>query len=114
VDHNAWSSGPQQWTVAGSISDLQDGQTRQVEVDGQAVLLYREEGQVYALQNTCAHAGGPLSKGEVKDGVVTCPWHGSQFRLTDGSIRRGPTTFPQLRLQTRVRAGQVEVRGRQG
>ena len=114
VDHNAWKAGPPEWTSVSRLSDLTPGKPQKVKVDGRAVLLYREGGDVYAMEDTCSHAGGPLSEGETKDGVVTCPWHGSRFRLSDGSVRRGPATYPQLRLEARVRAGQVEVRGRQG
>jgi nitrite reductase/ring-hydroxylating ferredoxin subunit/uncharacterized membrane protein len=114
VDHNAWSTGPSEWTATIPAADLPEGQTKEVQADGHEVVLYREGGQVYAMENRCSHAGGPLSKGEVHEGVVTCPWHGSQFRLTDGSLRRGPATFPQLRLEARVNSGRVEVRGRRG
>jgi len=41
---------------------------------------------------------------------VTCPWHGSRFRLGDGSVARGPATAPQPVFETRVRNGSVEVR----
>lgn len=54
--------------------------------------------------------GGPLSKGTLGDCSVTCPWHGSRFRLTDGAILNGPTTFPQPAYETRVRDGKIEVR----
>jgi nitrite reductase/ring-hydroxylating ferredoxin subunit len=114
VNHDAWTAGPQDWTPVLASAELAERQHRKVEVDGRAVLLYREDGQVHALENACTHAGGPLDEGEVQDGVVTCPWHGSQFRLTTGVVCRGPATFPQLRLQAREAGGQIEVRGRQG
>jgi nitrite reductase/ring-hydroxylating ferredoxin subunit/uncharacterized membrane protein len=114
VDHNAWQAGPQEWTAVGALTELQPGKPRKVQVEGRAVLLYRDGAGVHAMEDACSHAGGPLSEGEVNDGVVTCPWHGSRFSLTDGSLRRGPATYPQLRLEARVRDGQVEVRGRQG
>jgi nitrite reductase/ring-hydroxylating ferredoxin subunit len=66
------------------------------------------------MEATCSHAGGPLEEGAAKDGVVTCPWHGSKFRLSDGACLLGPATFPQLRLEARVQKGEVEVRGRTG
>ena len=114
VNHDAWLAGPETWTPVLAEAQLEDGATRKVEVAGRAVLLYREGARVFAMENTCTHAGGPLDEGEVRGGVVTCPWHGSQFRLADGSVCRGPATYPQLRLQARVQKGQVEVRGRQG
>jgi nitrite reductase/ring-hydroxylating ferredoxin subunit len=48
--------------------------------------------------------------GKVADGVVTCPWHGSCFRLRDGAVVRGPAQNPQPMLEARVRDGSVEVR----
>ncbi len=114
VNHDAWVSGPQDWTPVLEASELKPGATAKVRVEGRAVLLYREGSRIHALENACTHAGGPLDEGEVRDGIVTCPWHGSRFRLTDGAVCRGPATYPQLRLLTRLRGGKIEVRGRQG
>lgn len=114
VNHNAWTAGPQEWTPVLASAELRELQHRKVEVAGRAVLLYREAGQVHALENACTHAGGPLDEGEVSDGVVTCPWHGSQFQLTTGAVCRGPAAFPQLQLQAREQAGQIQIRGKQG
>lgn len=114
VNHDAWTAGPQEWTPVLPDAQLGEGSPRKVEVEGRAVLLYREGARVFAMENACAHAGGPLDEGETRDGVITCPWHGSQFSLRDGGLRRGPSTFSQLRLQARITKGQVEVRGRQG
>ena len=114
VDHDAWLSGPATWTAAGKLADLADRSTRGVELAGRTVLLYREGSRVHAMEAICTHAGGPLQEGKVADGVVTCPWHGSRFRLSDGACLQGPATFPQLRLEARVREGIVEVRGRKG
>ncbi len=75
------------------------------------VLVYRIEGRLVGLANRCSHAGWPLAEGEVADGCITCPHHGSVFRLTDGSVVRGPAASPQLRYEVRERAGRIEVRG---
>ena len=74
------------------------------------MLLARADGGLRALANTCTHAGGPLDEGELADGCVTCPWHGSTFRLDDGSVVRGPASTPQPTYETRVRDGWIEVR----
>jgi nitrite reductase/ring-hydroxylating ferredoxin subunit len=111
VDHTAWISGPEKWTPVLPDDELPQGGTRCVEVDGRRLLLHREGGQVRALEDACSHAGGPLSEGEIEAGVVTCPWHGSQFRVADGSVAGGPATHPQPRLQVRTRNGKIEVRG---
>jgi nitrite reductase/ring-hydroxylating ferredoxin subunit len=90
-------------------STLQEGKPRRVDANGVPVMVVRSQGHVYALGETCSHLGGPLAEGEVSDGVVTCPWHGSQFELATGHIVNGPATFPQPCFQTRIRNGKVEV-----
>jgi nitrite reductase/ring-hydroxylating ferredoxin subunit/uncharacterized membrane protein len=68
------------------------------------LVLVRDGEEVYALHETCAHAGGPLAQGTIVDGCIQCPWHGSRFRLSDGVARRGPTLYDQPRYE--VRAGE--------
>jgi nitrite reductase/ring-hydroxylating ferredoxin subunit len=111
VDHTAHLSGPSDWTGVADDSAIVEGKATAVDVDGRKVLLSRVRGQICALENTCAHAGGPLDEGSIEDGVVTCPWHQSQFRLEDGACVAGPSTFPQPVLSTRVRDGRVEIKG---
>jgi nitrite reductase/ring-hydroxylating ferredoxin subunit len=77
------------------------------------VLVYRETEAVRVLVDECAHLAGPLADGEVTvvdgDACVVCPWHGSTYRLRDGSVRRGPAVVPQPVLAVRVVNGNVEA-----
>lgn len=74
------------------------------------VLLARQPGGVCALVHACSHLGGPLSEGELKEGAVVCPWHGSEFALSDGRVLNGPATAAQPRLVARERDGRIEVK----
>jgi len=74
------------------------------------VLLVRQHGTVHALAHKCAHLGGPLSEGTLKDGSVVCPWHASEFRLEDGHVLNGPSTHDQPRYEVRERDGRIEVK----
>jgi nitrite reductase/ring-hydroxylating ferredoxin subunit/uncharacterized membrane protein len=74
------------------------------------VLLVRQHGRVCALAHSCAHLGGPLSEGTLKDGSVVCPWHGSEFSLDDGRVLNGPAAHNQPRVAVRERGGQIEVK----
>jgi nitrite reductase/ring-hydroxylating ferredoxin subunit/uncharacterized membrane protein len=114
VDHDAWTAGPSDWTRTCGMAQIPDGGVVGVQVEGRKVLLHRDGMQVHAMENACSHLGGPLDEGKVANGVVTCPWHSSQFLLTNGRCVRGPATFSQLRLEARVVEGVVEVRGRAG
>lgn len=112
VDHNAFRDEVPEFTPAGSLADLADGMTR-VNVAGQRVLLVRQGEVVTAIGDVCSHAGGPLHEGSLEHGVVTCPWHGSRFRVADGSIARGPATFPQPVFEVQLTPdGRIAVRSR--
>jgi nitrite reductase/ring-hydroxylating ferredoxin subunit len=52
---------------------------------------------------------GPLSDGELADGCLTCPWHGSVFRIADGSVARGPATAPQPAFEVREIGGAIQI-----
>ena len=111
VSRVAWATGPRRWTRALQEADLPDDSPAAVEAEGRQIMLYRHNGSLYAIDNICSHAGGLLSRGPVADLTVTCPLHGSRFRLADGCVSRGPASQPQPVLPTRIRNGWIEVRG---
>ena len=110
VDNTVFQDYPADWTAVADDADVREGEPRCVEVDGIPLLLVRDAGSVHVLADRCAHRGGPLHQGELSDGCVTCPLHGSRFRLSDGSVERGPATYPQPRLESRVQNGKIEVK----
>jgi nitrite reductase/ring-hydroxylating ferredoxin subunit len=110
VNQTAFERAPAEWADVLAEADLADGHPRCARVDGVAVLLVRDRGEVRALSDRCSHRGGALHEGEVADGCVKCPLHGSVFALADGSVRSGPSAYPQPVWETRVRAGRIEVR----
>lgn len=114
VDHNAFRDRLGPFTAVGTIADLDEG-LNFVEAAGQPILLVRQGEVVSAIGDVCSHAGGPLHEGTLEHGVVTCPWHGSRFRVADGGVVRSPATFPQPAYDVRVDDdGRVEVRSRRG
>lgn len=87
-----------------SKDDLKEGEPFCAKANGKALALFLADGKIYATDNTCPHAGGPLCEGLVKDGVVTCPWHGSQFKIDSGEVVHGPA-------KTNVASYPVEIIG---
>jgi nitrite reductase/ring-hydroxylating ferredoxin subunit/uncharacterized membrane protein len=112
VDHTIFEAPEDDWTDVLSETELADRQPRVVDAGGVRVLLVREGDEVFALSERCVHRGGPLHEGELQDGCVVCPWHGSTFRLRDGSVERGPAAYPQPAWDVRVDGGRVRVRPR--
>ncbi len=102
------------WTAVMDAADLQSGSPTRVEADGATILLYRASDRIFAIGSRCSHAGGPLQEGKIDDSgmCVQCPWHGSVFRLEDGSVVHGPASVPQAAYDVRTHDGRIEVRHR--
>jgi nitrite reductase/ring-hydroxylating ferredoxin subunit len=71
-------------------AEVPAGTIREFQIEGKAVALANVGGTIYAINNTCLHRGGPLGQGQLDGKVVTCPWHGWQFDVTDGKAVQNP------------------------
>ena len=67
--------------------------------------------RIGAITNLCAHQGGPIGEGCIVDDLVTCPWHGFQYRLEDGCAPP-PFTEKLATHRVRINRGMVEVDAR--
>jgi nitrite reductase/ring-hydroxylating ferredoxin subunit/uncharacterized membrane protein len=112
ADQTIFDLGPDDWTPAIGGDQVTEGGATAADVGGIPVMFSRRRGQVLAIHDRCSHRGCSLASGEVEDGAVTCPCHGSTFRLADGEILRGPATAPQPAFDVREREGRVEVKRR--
>ena len=70
---------------------------------GEAVLLTRVEGQLFAIGATCTHYGAPLADGRLHGGVVRCPWHHARFDVRTGEALAAPalSALPCWRVERR-------------
>lgn len=94
-------------TVA-NISDLPPGTCRTVEAEGRWIALFNVGGRIYATDNTCPHAGGPLGEGILSGEVVSCPWHGWRYNVRTGARLDNPD-FSIPCFQVQLLDGQVQV-----
>lgn len=96
-------------TVA-KLSELEPGTCRSVELEDIGLALFNVAGQIYALDNTCPHAGGPLGEGVLDQEVVTCPWHGWKFNVRTGQRLKNPAQeWAVLCYEVRVVDGAIQV-----
>lgn len=95
---------------------FEPGTMRSVELDGHKLLVARVGDDYYVTDGHCPHLGGPLVEGNLEGVVLTCPWHHSQFDLSNGNCLRwtdwkGPVlTISELARHPRpVRAYESKV-----
>ena len=68
----------------GSVEDLRERGVRVISAGGRAIAVFYHESKVFAVDNRCPHMGFPLSRGTVRDGILTCHWHHAKFDLAGG------------------------------
>jgi nitrite reductase/ring-hydroxylating ferredoxin subunit/DMSO/TMAO reductase YedYZ heme-binding membrane subunit len=97
------------WLPAGPPLSIADKRAKIVAAPGgERIAVYRDGSTIGALSNLCAHQNGPIGEGCIIDGLVTCPWHGYQYRLKDGCAPP-PFTEKLATYRVRLRDGIVEV-----
>lgn len=80
---------PKRVTVA-STSDVPPGACLSVQAEGLGIALCNLNGKLYALDNTCPHAGGPLGEGTLEGECIVCPWHGWRYEVHTGARPENP------------------------
>src|SRR6188474_695231 len=94
-----------------ALAELRDGAMLVGHAHGEAVLLARRGGEVFAVGATCTHYSGPLGEGLVVGDRVVCPWHHASF-----DVRTGEACAPAFNsipcFAVEARGDQLVVLGR--
>jgi nitrite reductase/ring-hydroxylating ferredoxin subunit len=110
VNHDAWEGGSDDFVAVMNVEDLAENTLTRVDAAGIPAVLLKQGSIIYAIGAVCTHMAGPLDEGTCEDGIVTCPWHGSRFRMSDGSVVNGPAVYAEPTFKVRVRDGKIELR----
>jgi len=78
---------------------------------GEAVILVRSGGKLFAAGATCTHYSGPLAEGLVVGKTVHCPWHHACFDLETG-LAAGPALNPIPCFDVIAEGGRIRVGGK--
>ena len=69
-----------------SLDQIAPGGSLVVQVAGVSVALFNVDGAIYALDDSCAHAGASLASGKIEGKIVTCRAHGLKYDITNGYV----------------------------
>ncbi len=96
------------WQTVCESNDLDEGQSVEFVFRGDVIAVYRHGNALYAIDGICMHQGGPLARGQLANGIVTCPWHGWQYELASGN--HAPTCKPMLQTyKIQESDGKIEI-----
>ena len=82
--------------VVGQIDDIPESEAIKVDaaVAGTIddIAVFNDDGEFFALDDTCSHEKASLSEGWIDNGVIECPLHAGKFCLRDGTVQSMPAT----------------------
>ncbi len=80
---------PSEFVRIHGAADIPPGAGRAFSVGRYEVAVFNVGGELFALENSCPHQGGPLADGWLEQSLVTCPWHGWCFDVRSGKMTLG-------------------------
>lgn len=81
------------WYIIAVSSELKQNQVLSKTVCNEALVVFRGlDGKACVMPDRCLHRCAKLSKGKVKDGILTCPYHGWSYNQ-QGQVCNIPAHF---------------------
>ncbi|HQY91075.1 non-heme iron oxygenase ferredoxin subunit [Caldilinea sp.] len=93
-----------------ALAAIPVGGSKLVEVNRVRIALFNLDGEIYAIEDTCTHDGGPLVEGTIVNGCqVQCPRHGARFDIRTGAALSFPAFEPTNTYAVQVKDGEVWI-----
>ena len=96
-------------TIVAKKAELEPGKAVAKTVNNKAIAVFNVDGKIYAIDDTCTHAGGSLAEGEVNGTTVTCPWHGATFDIMTGAATGAPAFEGVASYKVVVEGDEVKI-----
>ncbi len=97
------------WVRVATVSELEPGTFRVVDVDDVMIAVFNIDGAFYAIEDVCTHDYETLTGGPVNGCEITCPRHGARFNIKTGEALCAPAYEPVSTFPVRVEDGVVQV-----
>ena len=90
------------------LSELPPGKATTATVDGKEIAVFNVDGEIFALDDSCAHAGASLGWGIFEGKIVKCRAHGMRFDVTTG-LAVGSATFGVQSYPAKVEGADILI-----
>jgi len=97
------------WVKVAATADIPLGQMKAFSVDEEPIVICNVDGDFYACQDMCSHQELPLDGGQLTGCVLTCPWHGATFDVTNGAALSMPAVSPIVTYPVKVEGNEIFV-----
>ena len=72
------------YVEAAKVNEISEGHMKHVEINGKEIAIANLDGKFYAFADRCGHMNARLSRGNINQNVVTCPFHAAKFDIRSG------------------------------
>ena len=97
------------WLEVSKVGDIQDGEKVCVSADGTGIVICQIDGDLFAAEDVCPHAGMPLGEGELRGSNLICPFHGYTYDMKSGKNVDWPDDVSLRQFPIRVESDRIEV-----
>lgn len=80
----------QDYVEVAKVSEISQGNMKHIEINGKEIAIANHDGKFYAFDDRCGHMNARLSRGNINQNVVTCPFHHAKFDITSGKKKAEP------------------------
>lgn len=96
-------------SAAARLSDIANGEMKEIKVGETPVLLARVDDRCYALAAHCTHYGAPLAEGALVGDRIICPWHHACFNARNGNLEEPPALDSLANYPVRIEGDEIFV-----
>ncbi|MEJ1199704.1 MULTISPECIES: bifunctional 3-phenylpropionate/cinnamic acid dioxygenase ferredoxin subunit [unclassified Streptomyces] len=91
------------------LEDLPKGESARVGTSPPIAVFHTDDGDLYAIDDTCSHQDASLSEGWLEGCLIECPLHAASFDLRTGRPTCLPARRPVRTHRVTIHEGVVHV-----
>lgn len=108
-DYTEYDSDSIEFIEICSVDEIIEGERLFLEIENKQLVLFKIDGEYFAIDDICSHDNGPLGEGELEDHNIVCPRHGARFDIRTGQAVSLPAVVDICAYPVRVKGEMIEI-----